>query len=392
MENFNKLGIVFNHSVSIHNDGSYGIPMGEAGFVRELAEYFHTIHIVGLVENVGWMQGDRGYSKTPLPDNVSVLKLASLPMNYDRKSLFAKIKYYLLSAGSCFKYVRRADLWYVFLPGHIGTVFCILCRLCKKKYAVYVRGVWEDYNWLLRRIIPHLIAKASFCIVTGLALKQKLEGIQKNILEVSPMTAFRLTRAEQKRDYAIKGPPRILFVGSVVKEKGVFDLIDSVQYLIENGQELDLVIIGPAPGDNLSRLEKCLEKKELARYVKYLGCIYDGNKIKQNYLSSDIFVFLSYSEGFPRVIYEAMVTGLPIVTTELAGLKGTLFDGINCLMVKKKDPVDVAQKIYLLITNDMLREKIGREAWKTIRGKVFFRNGDSHAKQVVYFVNSVITV
>jgi glycosyltransferase involved in cell wall biosynthesis len=76
--------------------------------------------------------------------------------------------------------------------------------------------------------------------------------------------------------------------------------------------------------------------------------------------SADVFVLPSLSEGFGIVALEAMAMGLPIVATKVGGLLEIIKDGENGFLVEPRNPVEIAEKCALLLTNDDLRTSISR--------------------------------
>jgi glycosyltransferase involved in cell wall biosynthesis len=76
--------------------------------------------------------------------------------------------------------------------------------------------------------------------------------------------------------------------------------------------------------------------------------------------SADVFVLPSLSEGFGIAALEAMAMGLPIIATKVGGLLEIIKDGENGFLVEPRNPVEIAEKCVLLLTNDDLRASISR--------------------------------
>ena len=63
------------------------------------------------------------------------------------------------------------------------------------------------------------------------------------------------------------------------------------------------------------------------------------------YRKAHIFIFPSYHEGFPRVLYEAMINSLPIVTTMVGGISGRMVDGENCIGIPAKSAGAIVEAV-----------------------------------------------
>ena len=109
------------------------------------------------------------------------------------------------------------------------------------------------------------------------------------------------------------------------------------------------------------------------------------------YCQSDLFVFPSYfAEGFPRVLYEAMMFGIPIVTTKMPGLEGFLIDDKNCLYCESRNPKDVAAKVAAVFAHPEVGSRIAASAHADVRRIFETFQHESHAAQLVHFASSAL--
>ena len=81
----------------------------------------------------------------------------------------------------------------------------------------------------------------------------------------------------------------------------------------------------------------------------------------------DIFVLPSVYEGFGIVILEAMASGIPVVATDIEGIKEVIVNEISGLLVSPKNPEVLAHAILQIIENRQLREKLIDEGIKRAR-------------------------
>lgn len=166
-------------------------------------------------------------------------------------------------------------------------------------------------------------------------------------------------------------PYTLITTSRLVYKNGVDILIRAVAELVNppaGGQKLDVkcLILGSGPDEkNLKRLAKVLGVEDK---IQFLGHIEPENVPK--YLAqSDIFVRASRSEGLGNSFLEAMGASLPIIGTNVGGIKDFLVDGETGLFVKANDPEDLAVKILQLMKNEALRNKLAENGKKLVTEK-----------------------
>ncbi|MEX2684172.1 MAG: glycosyltransferase family 4 protein [Candidatus Sigynarchaeota archaeon] len=141
----------------------------------------------------------------------------------------------------------------------------------------------------------------------------------------------------------------IIFVGRLIRAKGIQDLISAIHDL----SNIRLLIVGDGPFK--IELKKIAEKQAI-------DCIFLGNKnqmeIKDLLSASDLFVNPSYSEGLPTSVLEACSVGIPVVGTDVGGTREIIVDGYNGFLVKPRDISTLRQRIVMLMQDRDLREKI----------------------------------
>lgn len=119
----------------------------------------------------------------------------------------------------------------------------------------------------------------------------------------------------------VKSKPKklkLLFVGRVIKSKGIYELIDACKLLSDENFPYSLTIIGE--GTESDRIKKYIEKKSLEKKVFVRGAL-PFDKTQEEYTKHDMLVNPSYTEGLPTTVLEGLANGLLIVATDVGGTR-----------------------------------------------------------------------
>ena len=238
--------------------------------------------------------------------------------------------------------------------------------LSGKPYFVWVRG--SDINIegiyfprFIEMMIYKLIINNANCVFALTKhMKKEIENkFKRKKVCVIPngIEIEKFKNIKNKIEFQNNQDKVILFVGSLRPVKGVKYLIMALEKVIKIYPNVKLIIIGH--GDEYSKLLNLVKQLNLNDYVKFEGEI-SNDRVLEYMSSSDLFVLPSLSEGFPNVILEAMAEGLPIISTNVKGLDEMVKNNINGLLVKPKDPQDIAKKILKLINDENLRKKMSK--------------------------------
>ena len=151
--------------------------------------------------------------------------------------------------------------------------------------------------------------------------------------------------ADQMRSYNIDKPLNLVYVGRLVRTKGLFEVIAALIELKHAGRKFKLSIAGGGPDQN--DLITAVERAGLKDRVQFLGCVFDVEKCRL-WLDSDVFVFPTYQEGLPYSLLEAMAAGCVPIATPVAAISDVMQDGKHGLFVPAKDAGALATAIATL--------------------------------------------
>ena len=137
-----------------------------------------------------------------------------------------------------------------------------------------------------------------------------------------------------KQKYSLKDKFVFCFVGRVVKDKGIDELMSAFDKLTKEFDNIALLVIGKMESelDPISqKSEEILENNESIIYVGF------QSDIRSYLAASDCFVLPTYREGFPNVVLQAASMELPSIVTDINGCNEIIHDNINGLIIEPKN-------------------------------------------------------
>jgi len=171
----------------------------------------------------------------------------------------------------------------------------------------------------------------------------------------NPSTVSDATKSALKNSLCIKESDFVyVFIGRIVGDKGVNELVSSFDMLFKSYQDIKLLLVGPFENtrDPLSEDTKHLIKENKA--IVPVGLQQD---IRPYLAISDILVLPSYREGFPNAVLEAGSMGIPAIVTDINGCNEIIKHEFNGLIINTKDVVALTkamERVYL--NRDFLKQ------------------------------------
>ena len=163
----------------------------------------------------------------------------------------------------------------------------------------------------------------------------------------------------------VEGAPVIGFVGRLVEEKGILELMQAMQVVHERVPAARLLLIGPLDTEKADALSPAIA----ARYGLADVCVFTGMRqdTPELYALMDIFVLPSHREGFPRSPMEASAVGVPCIVTDIRGCREAVEQDCNGVLVPLKDVLALADAILDLLRDDGKRHRLGECGRQTAR-------------------------
>jgi glycosyltransferase involved in cell wall biosynthesis len=173
------------------------------------------------------------------------------------------------------------------------------------------------------------------------------------------------TQAIQFRE-KLKLPSRfILFVGRLVPEKGVFDLLEAYAKL-ESGVQSEVGLV--FAGDGISKGELARRAKHISPGIVCFPGFAQREELARFYALADLLVLPTHSDPWGLVVNEAMACGLPIIVTSVAGCSADLVeDGWNGFVIPPRDVEKLSMAIDSVTRQHELRKTMSAHSLERIQ-------------------------
>lgn len=234
-------------------------------------------------------------------------------------------------------------------------------------------GIREEQQKYINDTEWMLTYESSEVIVNSNYMKnelQRLFGLPFEKINVVPngVSASNFTINERdydfRRHYAMDNEKIILFMGRLVYEKGVQNLVAAMPKILENYHDAKLVIAGKGP--MLGELQAQVNSLGLGNKVYFAGHL-TPKQVQRMYKCADISVFPSTYEPFGIVAIEAMLSGIPIVVSDIGGLNEIVEHGITGMKSYAGNSNSLADSILALLFDHKLCDSIVKNAKQKVK-------------------------
>lgn len=159
-------------------------------------------------------------------------------------------------------------------------------------------------------------------------------------------------------------PIILLYVGRLDYEKGLYELILSLKLLRNEEIPCNLIIVGDKLQPVYSELYQLAIEEGISEYIEWKGRVPFGQELFKIYRGADLFVLPTYSEGFPKVIREAMANCCPVIATNVGGISTMIKNLEHGLLIPPQDASAIVEAVTQLAYDETLRKRIVANAYR----------------------------
>ena len=323
------------------------------------------------------------------------IKYLKLP----KSLLYKYIKFYFLSIFKLNKFINENNITIVSAKEPIAALNPVLLKIIfRKKIKIIIENHGDFRNQLVAQRDSMLISRFIFLTEFIVKFVFKHVDILRGVSEQNS-NYFKKYNSELKiynfpawvdssifSNDNLRSREDLLFVGNIIKRKGVDFLIEScTDFLIEN-PHIKFKIIGKIEDENyFKKINTHIEKYNLQKNVLFF------NKVNQqdvaNYMnSSKILLMASSSEGLPRVLIESGLCGLPSVASNIDGIYNPFFTNGGTLVYNLNSKEEIEEKIRTLYQDKNIWLDLSNKSYKlskSLSGSgTFVKNWDNLIKMM----------
>ena len=340
------------------------VPMSLATLVKGQAKYLSSYFDVKLVTS--FSEKNQEISKAEGVELKSIDMTRQITIIKDLKALIELYKYFKN---------QKPDIVYTFTPkaGLLGMMASFLSRVPVRIHNIVGMPLMEatGKKFILLKFIERLTYFFStnlFCnsfelkkFINENLTKKDVKVIAQGSINGVDTEFFKNTKTLDEKElirdkFKIdKKDFVITFVGRIVKDKGINELIEAFINLSKKYNNLKLLLVGDYE-EHLNPIKN--ENKILIDSLDSIITVGFQNDIRDFLSITDLFVLPSYREGLPNSLIEAGSFGIPLLATNINGCNEIIDDGITGILVEKKSAKKLEEAIDKLLEDKELYNSI----------------------------------
>ena len=310
------------------------------------------------------------------------------PLRYNFPNFFSVIR----EVQKAYRENDKVHIWEYYYPLSAVALFWAALSSKRRKKTILTTDGFVGYSyrpkkprWLVpvfkvyTQLVARFLLKIPAIMTTyGEVMRPyaRQAGVNLNKLQVLP-TGIHVEKFQQiseeklkklRQEFNLSEEKVVLFVGMLTERKGVDKVIAVSTKLLEDGQDIKIILVGDAHGENTFRNLVPEEHKE--------NIIFAGGRkdIPELMHVSTVLLLPSEGEGLPGVVMEAMACGLPVVATQEGCTSDLLEDGKEGFLIKNTTVNEYYEAVKTIITQPKMaeqmskkgREKINAFSWEKV--------------------------
>jgi glycosyltransferase involved in cell wall biosynthesis len=243
------------------------------------------------------------------------------------------------------------------------------CKFHRRRFVLWCPSTASDLRkpgrlkaWLKTLIVSRADAVAAVGTASRAYVRQMGAPVERTFVAPNAADneffANQAAKTDPVREREARGyPPKlVLYSGRLVRDKGVFVLLDALRGIQQEMSEVGLLLVGD--GRDRKRLEEHCRSTRL-RHVHFAGA-QPYERVPHFYALADVLALPTFSDAWGLVVNEAFACGVPAVVSRVAGCCADLvIEGETGFTVERNDTEKLKQALLRLLSDDELRLRMG---------------------------------
>ena len=358
---------VFSHKLCWHSESSPSGFATDGGFPFQMSALPALFEETRLIVPCSPAESEEGLlalnghnlSVKPLtpPRGRGLARKLQLPIWFFRNSV------------AIFQEVWRADVVHAPIPGDVGTIGMLLAFLARKPLFVrhcgnwLVRKTWAEHFW--RWFMERFAGGRQVMLATGGSPQPpSTRNAAIRWIFSTTLTESELENCRARREQLPHDSFRLIIACRQDREKGAGVVIESLPLILKRHPHVRLDVVGD--GLALEEFKLLVRALELTHCVTFYGKV-NHKSVMDLLQQAHMFCYPTMaSEGFPKIVLEALACGLPVVTTRVSVLPQLIGTGCG-IVIDQRTPLAVAEAVDEILSDEQRYRRMSSQAFETAR-------------------------
>lgn len=335
-------------------------PAEEFSGAAEQAAYASTFFILDAAKKPLRLMAAHGRAIRANPRGwLSALRLAWRTRSPGAKAAIWQM-FYFLEAGVLADHLHKIGA--VHLHNHFVDSSCSVAMLASQignvPFSFTLHGpteLYEPHRWRL----DEKIARSAFsAYISHFARSQGMLFSDPTHWDRMRIVHCGIEPGRYGRDSDVAPGKTMMFIGRMSGVKGAPLMIDALAALLPRHPDARLLMIGDGP--ERPALERQAAQLGVSDAVQFTG-YQTQDQVAAHLARADLLALPSFAEGVPVVLMEAMASGLPVVSTRIAGIAELVEDGVSGYLTPPGDLATLVARLDTLLSDADLRQRMGQK-------------------------------
>ena len=291
----------------------------------------------------------------------------------------------IVSLWQMYKVMRRERPWMVHSMTPKAGLMCMvaswLARVPRRVHT-FTGLVWPTATGLNRMILKttdrilcacatHIIPEGNGVkndLINGKITRKPMKVLANGNVRGIELDHYRRTTEVEEEAAKIRkeGVLTFVFIGRLVRDKGIHELVEAFVRLNKENPHTRLVLVGRTEAE-LDPLND--ETQHIIDTHNAIEAVGSQNDVRPWLAASDVLAFPSYREGFPNVVIEAGAMGLPSIVTNINGCNEIIIPGENGVIIPPRDADALYEAMKDLCEDDEKRGYLTKNARESVASR-----------------------